>query len=81
MYGWIGLDLRVGWGTEYHGVLQELEEEFEDKILFGFLEGIWYLDIIYQASKYSFMGTDQELVDYHVEQINHEKLSNSNPWC
>ena len=30
--------------------VQELEEEFEDKILFGFLEGIWYLDIIYQAS-------------------------------
>ena len=33
-------------------MLQELEEEFEDKILFGFLEGIWYLDIIYQASKH-----------------------------
>lgn len=32
-------------------MLQELEEEFEDKILFGFLEGIWYLDIIYQARK------------------------------
>ena len=31
-------------------MLQELEEEFEDKILFGFLEGIWYLDIIYQVS-------------------------------
>ena len=29
--------------------VQELEEEFEDKILFGFLEGIWYLDIIYQV--------------------------------
>lgn len=32
-------------------LLQELEEEFEDKILFGFLEGIWYLDIIYQSQR------------------------------
>lgn len=31
--------------------LEELEEEFEDKILFGFLEGIWYLDIIYQSQR------------------------------
>ena len=39
--------------------MQELEEEFEDKILFGFLEGIWYLDIIYQV---------REFIGYQVAQ-------------
>ena len=29
--------------------LEQLMEEFQDKIMFGFLEGIWYLDIIYQV--------------------------------
>ena len=42
-------------------MLQELEEEFEDKILFGFLEGIWYLDIIYQASKHITLCLKQDL--------------------
>ena len=31
--------------------LSELREEFENRILFGFLEGIWYLDIIYQGQR------------------------------
>ena len=31
--------------------LQELEEEFHKKIMFGFIEGIWYLDIIYQGQR------------------------------
>lgn len=31
--------------------LEELKEEFHKKILFGFIEGIWYLDIIYQGRR------------------------------
>ena len=31
--------------------MSELKEEFENRILFGFLEGIWYLDIIYQGQR------------------------------
>ena len=31
--------------------LEELQEEFQDRILFGFLEGIWTLDIIYQGQR------------------------------
>ena len=31
--------------------LEELKEEFQRKVLFGFLEGIWYLDIIYQGHR------------------------------
>ena len=31
--------------------LEELKEEFQDRILFGFLEGIWSLDIIYQGQR------------------------------
>ena len=29
----------------------ELQQEFQDRILFGFLEGIWCLDIIYQGQR------------------------------
>ena len=31
--------------------LEELKEEFQDRILFGFLEGIWTMDIIYQGQR------------------------------
>ena len=31
--------------------LMELKQEFQDRILFGFLEGIWCLDIIYQGQR------------------------------
>ena len=37
--------------TGYIFSLSELKEEFENRILFGFLEGIWYLDIIYQGQR------------------------------
>ena len=37
--------------TGYIFTLPELKEEFENRILFGFLEGIWYLDIIYQGQR------------------------------
>ena len=50
--------------------MQELEEEFEDKILFGFLEGIWYLDIIYQASASGLLMLDINLFKSIVDQSN-----------
>ena len=31
--------------------LEDLKAEFKKKLLFGFLEGIWYLDIIYQGRR------------------------------
>ena len=31
--------------------LAQLQEEFQDRILFGFLEGIWSLDILYQGQR------------------------------
>ena len=31
--------------------MEELKEEFQERILFGFLEGIWCLDIIYQGQR------------------------------
>ena len=31
--------------------LDELKEEFQERILFGFLEGIWSLDLIYQGQR------------------------------
>ena len=31
--------------------LAELQDEFQDRILFGFLEGIWSLDILYQGQR------------------------------
>jgi len=31
--------------------LEELKQEFNNKVIFGFLEGIWYLDIIYQGQR------------------------------
>ena len=31
--------------------LPQLREEFQDRILFGFLEGIWSLDILYQGQR------------------------------
>ena len=31
--------------------LEELKQEFRNKVIFGFLEGIWYLDIIYQGQR------------------------------
>ena len=31
--------------------LTQLQEEFQDRILFGFLEGIWSLDILYQGQR------------------------------
>ena len=50
-------------------MLQELEEEFEDKILFGFLEGIWYLDIIYQASKHIKACLELDNCQIQIQQI------------
>lgn len=31
--------------------MDELKDEFQERILFGFLEGIWSLDIIYQGQR------------------------------
>ena len=31
--------------------LAELQDEFQERILFGFLEGIWSLDILYQGQR------------------------------
>ena len=31
--------------------LEDLKREFRSKSIFGFLEGIWYLDIIYQGKR------------------------------
>ena len=41
---------------------EELMREFQDKILFGFLEGIWSLDMIYQGQRPSL---DYEENDNH----------------
>ena len=62
----------------------ELKQEFQDRILFGFLEGIWCLDIIYQGQRPSAEtqelateGTDQ-LDEECAEAITKEKISNAN---
>ena len=64
--------------------LLELKQEFQDRILFGFLEGIWCLDIIYQGQRPSAEtqelateGTDQ-LDEECAEATEKEKISNVN---
>ena len=62
----------------------ELKQEFQDRILFGFLEGIWCLDIIYQGQRPSaeIQETDREetdqLDDESAEAMEKEKISNTN---
>ena len=64
--------------------LLELKQEFQDRILFGFLEGIWCLDIIYQGQRPSadIQETDIEDTDQLdeecVEEKEKEKISNQN---
>ena len=43
--------------------LEELEEEFHKKIMFGFIEGIWYLDIIYQGQRPAPYKPEDDLED------------------
>ena len=62
----------------------ELKQEFQDRILFGFLEGIWCLDIIYQGQRPSaeIEETDTEDTDHLEEEcpeaMDREKVSNAN---
>ena len=62
----------------------ELKQEFQDRILFGFLEGIWCLDIIYQGQRPSaeIQETDTEDTDQVdqecVEAVEKETISNVN---
>ena len=64
--------------------LLELKQEFQDRILFGFLEGIWCLDIIYQGQRPSaeIQETDTEDMDQLDEEcaeaITKEKISDTN---
>ena len=64
--------------------MHELKQEFQDRILFGFLEGIWCLDIIYQGQRPSaeIQETDTEdsdkLDEECVEAREKEKISNVN---
>ena len=60
----------------------ELKQEFQDRILFGFLEGIWCLDIIYQGQRPTaeIQETDMEDTDQLdeecVEDMEKEKIAN-----
>ena len=62
----------------------ELKQEFQDRILFGFLEGIWCLDIIYQGQRPSteIQETDTEDPDQLgqecAEAVEKERMSNEN---
>ena len=61
-----------------------MKQEFQDRILFGFLEGIWCLDIIYQGQRPSseIQETDTEDTDQVdeecVEAVEKEMISNEN---
>ena len=61
--------------------LEELKEEFQDRILFGFLEGIWTMDIIYQGQRpvpnIPVENTSQETAAEKDEESNYDKKQNS----
>ena len=61
--------------------LEELKEEFQDRILFGFLEGIWTMDIIYQGQRpvpnIPVENTSQETAAGKDEESNNDTKQNS----
>ena len=61
--------------------LEELKEEFQDRILFGFLEGIWTMDIIYQGQRpvpnIPVENTSQETAAEKDEESNNNTKQNS----
>ena len=61
--------------------LEELKEEFQDRILFGFLEGIWTMDIIYQGQRpvpnIPVENTSQEIAAEKDEESNNDTKQNS----
>ena len=61
--------------------LEELKEEFQDRILFGFLEGIWTMDIIYQGQRpvpnIPDENTSQETAGKDEETNNNDTKQNS----
>ena len=61
--------------------LEELKEEFQDRILFGFLEGIWTMDIIYQGQRpvpnIPVENTSQETAAEKDEESNNDTKQNS----
>ena len=61
--------------------LEELKEEFQDRILFGFLEGIWTMDIIYQGQRpvpnIPVENTSQETAAGKDEESNNDIKQNS----
>ena len=54
--------------------LDELKEEFQERILFGFLEGIWSLDIIYQGQR----PVPNENNSEFNEDLNDDEITNNN---
>ena len=54
--------------------LDELREEFQERILFGFLEGIWSLDIIYQGQR-PVLAINENLHDDEVSEENNNHAS------
>ena len=55
-----------------------MQEEFQERILFGFLEGIWSLDIIYQGQR-PIPETDNDSTNDHdaqEEDDNNNKFNN-----
>ena len=61
--------------------LEELKEEFQDRILFGFLEGIWTMDIIYQGQRpvpnIPVENTSQEIAAEKDEESNNDTKQDS----
>ena len=59
----------------------ELKQEFQDRILFGFLEGIWCLDIIYQGQRpiVEIQEADADELDEEcMDETKKERISNKN---
>ena len=70
--------------------LEDLKEEFQKKVLFGFLEGIWYLDIIYQGNRPAPYIQEQEASQCDVtielppdleEEAESERIAEENESC
>ena len=69
--------------------LEELKEEFQKKVLFGFLEGIWYLDIIYQGHRPApYLQDDSQCdvkielpLDLETEETESDRIADDNETC
>ena len=59
--------------------MEELKQEFKNKVIFGFLEGIWYLDIIYQGQRpepYIEIDSLSEVLKFVIEFVKQYKKYN-----